>query len=142
MVVAAIQGVSTEEWSRAEVVTRLQQVWSSSTRPVRITFVAWRASAAWGGMHDRARGATPDQPLPIASGDAWEALLAAGRRESAARQHAVAQLVKADGRGSALFMESMGVDIEDPKSRISLAECYKAKYGEQRPAADKDWDQY
>eukprot|EP01043_Picozoa_sp_COSAG02_P049665 COSAG02_NODE_5012_length_4724_cov_73.188324_2_plen_516_part_00 len=142
MVIAAIQGVSTEEWSRAEVVARLRQVWDSSTRPVRITFVARRTSAAWGGMHDRARGATPDQPLPVASRQAWEALLAAGRQESAVRHRAVSQLVAAEGRGPAVFMASMGFDSDDPKANVSLLECYKAKYGEQRPAADKDWDQY
>lgn len=140
MVIAAIQGTSTEEWSRVDVVTRLQNLWNSPARPVRITFVAWRASAAWGGLHDRARGATPVQPLPVASRQAWEALLAAGRRESAARYHAVTQLVEAEGRGPAVFMKSIGTDSENPK--LTLADCYKAKYGEQRPAADKNWDQY
>lgn len=139
MVIAAIQGASTEEWSRAEVVTRLRELWGSPTRPVRITFVAWRASAAWGGIHDRARGATPVQPLPLASRQAWEALLAAGRQETAARYHAVAQLVAAEGRGPPMSWSTNGLDSD---SKLSLAECYKAKYGEQRPAADRDWDQY
>ena len=140
MMIAAIQGEPTEEWSRVDVVTRLQNLWNLPGRPVRITFVACRASAAWGGLHDRARGATPVQPLPVASRHAWEALLAAGRWETAARRNAVAQLVEAEGRAPAIFMKSIGADSEN--HQLSLADCYKVKYGEQRPAADKNWDQY
>ena len=140
MVIAAIQGASTEEWSRSEVIARLRKLWDSPTRPVRITFVARRPCAAWGGTHDRHRGATPVNPLPRASTQGWEALLAAGRREAAARQHAVGQLVKAGRRGPPVWMGSVGMN--EDRARLGLAACYKAKYGEQRPAADKDWENY
>ena len=142
MIVAAIQGDSTAEWPRQQVRARLRELYESTVRPVTITFISRRASSGWGGLHDRYRGPTPGNPQPASSFEAWEQMLAATRRESAARQQAVASLVVADRRGPAVWMGSVGMD--EIKGRLELAACYKAKYGEDRPAADStvDWDRY
>jgi hypothetical protein len=72
--------------------------------------------------------------------EAWAAVLAASLRENAARRAAVAHRVALDGRAPQWYEHGMN----SSKARIGLAACYRAKYGRERPAVDKeiDWGGY
>ena len=72
--------------------------------------------------------------------EAWTAVLAASLRENAARRTAIACRVAADGRTP----QWSNHEMDSSKARKGLAACYHAKYGDDRPAVDKeiDWGGY
>ena len=95
---------------------------------------------AFGGVHVRHAGG--DGRAPSAPSEAgWAALLEAGRREHAARVETISLRVKGDARGPA-WASWADLETDVGKSRLGLQECYRRKYGEDRPAADRseDWD--
>ena len=99
--------------------------------------------AAWGGASCLQRGPSPSDPRPL-SAEAWEAMLAAGRRETAARAHALA-LQQTDTPREAMQWVWVGVGADEVAKRrveLGLQGCYRERYGDARPAADRehDWD--
>jgi len=84
--------------------------------------------------------ATPADPSPVYTPEAWTAVLAASLRENEARRAAMAHRVAADGRTPQWYEYEM----DSRKAQKGLAGCYHAKYGDDRPAVDKeiDWGGY
>ena len=80
--------------------------------------------------------ATPADPTPTYTQEAWTAVLAASLRENAARRAAIAHRVVADGRKP----QWCDYEMDFRKAQTGLAACYHAKYGDDRPAVDKDID--
>ena len=68
--------------------------------------------------------------------EAWSAVLAASLRENSARRAAMAHRIAADGRTP----QWCGREMDSDKAQKGLAACYHAKYGNDRPAVDKDID--
>ena len=110
-------------------------------QPIRLEFIHNpHPTHAFGGVHVRHAGA--DGRAPSAPSEAgWAALLEAGRREHAARVETISLRVKGDARGPA-WASWADLEMDVGKSRLGLQECYRRKFGEDRPAADRseDWD--
>ena len=143
MQLVAIGGESTAERTLEDVQALLAQAMRGEDRPVRLTFTTYRTSAAWGGASCLQRGPSPSDPRPL-SAEAWEAMLAAGRRETAARAHALA-LQQTDTPRETMQWVWFGIGADEVAKRrvgLGLQGCYRERYGDARPAADRehDWD--